>query len=292
MGYQKILVPLDGSPLAERALPYARAIAQATKGKIILFAVGTPPPEMTEKPTRAYLGNKAKELEASKIKTSTEVVYGNAAEEIIKFAEKSNVDLIVITTHGYSGIKRWILGSVTHKVLVGTTAPTLLIHSKSPEVAQVGIKKVLLPLDGSELSEQSIPYVEALAPGTGAEIILLRVVEPLLPPTIEFAAAVDSSQAYRLMAEEQQLAEKYLGDLKDKLTKKGLNIKPVVVVGKAADSVVEIADKEKVDLIAMTTRGRSGLSRFVYGSVTSKVHGVAQQPVLLINPPSPEEKQA
>ncbi len=290
MACQKILVPLDGSGLAERALPYARTIAQAKKSEVILFSVGTGSHDLTEPPLKAYLGTKAKELDAQGVKVRTEIAYGKAAEEIIDFAEKDKVDLVIISTHGYSGIKRWILGSVAHKVLSSAVVPVLLINSKSPVIVQVEIKKVLVPLDGSTLSEASIPYVEDLVAGIGAEVILLRVVEPLLPATIEFAAAVDSSQAYRLMAEEQQLAEKYLGGLKDSLAKKGMNVRAQIVVGKAADSIVEVADKENADLIAMTTRGRSGISRWVYGSVTSKVHGAARQPVLLINPP--EEKSA
>ncbi|MBI2831229.1 MAG: universal stress protein [Chloroflexi bacterium] len=284
MAFQKILIPLDGSALAERALPYASAIARAKNCEVILFSVGAASPDLTEKPMRAYLWDRAKEMSVPGASVKTEVVFGNAAEEIIKFAEKNKADLIIISSHGYSGIKRWVMGSVAHKVLSSTVAPVLLLKSKSPVIERVEVRKVLVPLDGSTLSEASIPYVEDLAALTGAEVILLRVVEPLLPPTIEFAAAVDSNQTYRLMQEEEQVAEQYLGNLKDKLSQRGLKVKSKIVVGKAADSIVDVADQENVNLITMTTRGRLGLSRFVYGSVTSKVHGEARQPVLLINP--------
>ena len=291
MAYQKILVPLDGSELAERAIPYAVTIAQMKDSEVVFFTVSRESGERLDRPMQAYLDFKGKELETQGVRVSTVLAYGNEAEEIIEFADKNKIDLLIISTHGYSGIKRWLYGSVTQKVLSGTSVPVLLVKSRAAEVSNVVIEKILLPIDGSPLSETSLRYVEELVKGTGAEVILLRVVQPVILPTADFPAAIDSSEAYRLMAEDQQLAKKYLEDVTASMDSKGLKVRSQLVVGKAAESIVEVAEKENVDLIAMTTHGRTGVSRWVSGSVASRVQGESRQPVLLIRP-SPPEKQS
>jgi len=292
MVYQKIIVPLDGSDLAERALPYAETIAQMKGSEVILFTVSVDSGERMDRPMQAYLDIKGKELESHGVKVSTAVAYGNAAEGIIEFVEKNQVDLLIISTHGYSGIKRWLLGSVAYKVLSSTSASVLLIKSRAPEVSSVEINKILLPLDGSSFSETSIQCVEKLVEGTEAEVMLLRVVEPVILPTADFPAAIDSKQAYRLMAEDQQLAQKYLKEVEAGMGGRGIKIRSQLVVGKAADSIVEVAEKEKVDLIAMTTHGRTGVSHWIHGSVARRVQAESNQPVFLVRPCPPEEQSA
>jgi len=292
MVYQKILVPLDGSDLAERALPYAETIAQMKGSEVMLFTVSVSSGERMDRPMQAYLDIKAKELESHGVKGSAAVAYGNAAEEIIEFIEKNQVDLLIISTHGYSGIKRWLLGSVAYKVLSGTSASVLLIKSRALEVPSVKFERILLPLDGSPFSETSIQCVEELVEGTEAEVILLRVVEPVILPTADFPAAIDSNQAYRLMAEDQQVAQRYLNEVEAGMAEKGVRVRSQLMMGKAADSIVQEAEKEKVDLIAMATHGHTGVSRWIHGSVARRVQAESNQPVLLIRPCLPEEQSA
>jgi nucleotide-binding universal stress UspA family protein len=180
MAYRRVLVPLDGSELAERAIPYAKTIARTKGSEIILFTVSIASVEQLDRPIKAYLELNAKELQSQGIKASTAIAYGNVADEIISFADKNNIDLIIISTHGYSGIKRWVLGSIARKVLYGTCVQVLLTKSKSPKVSKVELKKLLLPLDGSTFAEASIPFIEELAKGTKTEIVLTTVSEP--PP--------------------------------------------------------------------------------------------------------------
>jgi nucleotide-binding universal stress UspA family protein len=133
MAYKKILVPLDGSELAEKALPYTKAIAKLKNSQVTLFAVSvTTPGSRRTRLLKTYMDVSANSLKTKGIKVSTAIAYGNVADEIIEYADKNKVELIVISTHGYSGIKRWMLGSVTQKVLYGTCTPVLLIKSKSP----------------------------------------------------------------------------------------------------------------------------------------------------------------
>jgi nucleotide-binding universal stress UspA family protein len=215
MAYRKLLVPLDGSRLAEKALPYAKALSKTKGSEIILFTVSTAS-EQFDRPIKAYLDLTAKELKSQKIKVSTAVAYGNVAEEIIKFAQKGKIDLIIISTHGHSGIKRWMLGSVALKVLYGTCTPVLLAKSKAHKVSKVEFKKILAPLDGSPFSETSIPYVKELAKGAGSEIILLRVSEPPILPADRSPAIKPSWEEYQsmLMAKIQQQALEYLEKIK------------------------------------------------------------------------------
>jgi nucleotide-binding universal stress UspA family protein len=290
MAYRKVLVPLDGSSLAERALPYAKTIALNTGSELILLTAIPTSSEKLDRPMKAYMDINAKALESQRVKVTTAIAYGSAADKIIKFADKSKVDLIIISTHGHSGIKRWALGSVALKVLHGTCTPVLLIKSRAHKTAKVEFKKILVPLDGSPFSEASIPYVKELAKGTGGEIILLRVSEPPVLPADRSPAIKPSWEEYRdiLLAEIQRQAEEYLQGIKANLGKSGIKARSQATLGKAAESILQVAQKEDINLIAMTTHGRTGVSRWVYGSVASRIVEESLQPVMLIRPSVPK----
>lgn len=290
MTYRRVLVPLDGSELAERAIPYAKNLAKTRGSEVILFTVSIASVEQLGKPIKAYLELNSNELQSQGIKASTAIAYGNVADEIIKFADKNKIDLIILSTHGHSGIKRWALGSVALKVLHGTCIPVLLIKSRTHKTAKVEFKKILLPLDGSSFSEASIPYVKELAKGTGGEIVILRVSEPPVLPADRSPAIKPSWEEYRdmLMAEIQRQAEKYLEGIRANLGKNGIKARSQATVGKAAESILQVAQKEDINLITMTTHGRTGVSRWVYGSVASRITEESLQPVLLIRPSVPK----
>jgi nucleotide-binding universal stress UspA family protein len=290
MTYRKVLVPLDGSELAERAIPYAKNFAKTKGSEIILFTVSTTSAGQLDRPMKAYLELNTKELQSQGIETSTVIAYGNVADEIIKFADKNKIDLIIISTHGHSGIKRWVLGSVALKVLYGTCIPVFLIKSRAHKIASVGFKKILLPLDGSPFSEASIPYVKDLTKGIGGEIILLRVSEPPALPADRSPAIKPSWEEYRdmLMAEIQRQAEKYLEGIRANLGKSGIKARSQATIGKAAENILQVAQKEDINLIAMTTHGRTGVSRWAYGGITNRIVEQSIQPVLLIRPSAPK----
>lgn len=290
MAYRKVLVPLDGSGLAERAIPYAKNFAKTKGSEIILLTVSTTSTGQLDRPMKAYLELNTKELQSQGIKTSTAIAHGNVADEIIKFADINKIDLIIISTHGHSGIKRWVLGSVALKVLYGTCIPVFLIKSRAHKIASVEFKKILLPLDGSPFSEASIPYVKDLAKGTGGEIILLRVNEPPALPADRSPAIKPSWEEYRdiLIAEIQRQTDEYLEGIRANLEKSGIKVKSQATLGKATEGILQVAQKEDINLIAMTTQGRTGVSRWVYGSVASRIVEESLQPVLLIRPSIPK----
>jgi nucleotide-binding universal stress UspA family protein len=290
MAYRKVLVPLDGSELAERAIIYAKSLARAKGSEIILFTVSVASDGHLDRPIKAYLELKAKELQSQGIKASIAISYGNIADEIIKFADKNKVDLIIISTHGHSGINRWVLGSVATKVLHGTCTPVLLIKSRAHKISEVEFKKILIPFDGSPFSEASIPYVKELAKETNGEIILLRVSEPPVLSADRSPAIKPSWEEYRniLMTEIRRQAEEYLEGIKTNIEKSKIKVRSQAILGKAAEGILQVAKKENINLIAMTTHGRTGVSRWVYGSVASRIVEESLQPVMLIRPSMPK----
>jgi nucleotide-binding universal stress UspA family protein len=293
MAFEKILVPLDGSELAEKALPYAKAIAKLKKSEVVLFAVSiTNAGGRRDRLLKSYLDVNAKALDSSGIHVSTSVAYGEIAEEIVKYTENNGVNLIIISSHGYSGIKRWMLGSVAQKVLYGTISPTLLIKSKSSTPSEVEFSKILVPLDCSPFSEITLPYVEELVKGTNSEILLTEVSQPPVVPSYGSRPINPEWEKYRdtLWVELQQQSAYYLDKIKSDLVKRGSKTKALIVKeqdGKVAQSIMQLAQDEKVSLIAITTHGRSGISRWVYGSVANRLVEESSQPVLLIRPATP-----
>jgi nucleotide-binding universal stress UspA family protein len=139
--------------------------------------------------------------------------------------------------------------------------------------------KVLVPLDGSKLAECVLPHVKAIAAGCGIrEVVLLRVVEPLQPGT-PLAVDFDAVQKAGLKA-----VEEYLAKIKAELSKEGTNVEAKVLTGRPAETITDFARHSKVDLIAIATHGRSGVSRWVFGSVAARVVHSSSAPVLLIRP--------
>ena len=290
MSYQRVLVPLDSSRLAERALPYAKAVALNTGSELILFTVIPDSSEKLDRPMKAYMDINAKTLMSQGMKVNTAIACGSAADEIIKFADKNKVDLIIISTHGHSGIRRWMLGSIALKLLHGTCVPVLLVKSRADKTSKVEFQKILVPLDGSSFSEASIPHVKKLTEGSSGEVILLRVSEPPAIPADRPPTIKPSWEEYRniLMAEIQQQSLEYLQKVKVELEKSGATVSTQAILGEAIKGILQVAQKENVNLIAMTSHGRTGISRWVYGSVTTRIVEESLQPVLLIRPTTPK----
>jgi nucleotide-binding universal stress UspA family protein len=289
MAYKKILVPLDGSELAEKALPYAKTIAKLKNSNVILFAVSlTIFVDRRDRLFASYVEVNAKELNEEGIKATAATSYGDVAEEILKYANNNKMDLIVMATHGYAGAKQWMFGSITQKVLYGTGIPVLLIKSKSPQVS-VEFNRILLPVDGSPFSESTFPYVEELTKNTNGEILLLHICEPPIVPSYGSRPINPTWKKYRddMWAEMEQQSTIYLKKTKAALKKKGIKVKSRIAkaqTGEVAQTIMKISKEENVDLIVIATQGRAGVSRWVYGSVANRIVEEFSQPILLIRP--------
>jgi nucleotide-binding universal stress UspA family protein len=275
--YKKIVVPLDGSPLAEVALPYAEEIAGKMGSEIVLLTVlpSEEPEEyqhhhlytkkivdLTKRQVEKYLKNP--ESKTVKIGTATRV--GNPAEGILDYVNKGYLCLIVMATHGRSGVSRWAVGSVADKVVRATTRqPLLLIRAKGshPDVrAKRILKKALVPLDGSTASETVIPYISEAARNLHMEITLIKVI----------------SRTNNSLAS----AEAYLQDWCKRLKEKGVSAGYEVRIGAAADQIIDFADETASDLVAMSTRGQTAINLWSLGSVAQKVLMGGNTPLLLV----------
>ncbi len=291
MAYKNLLVPLDGSDIGEKALPYAKTIAKLKKSNVILFAVSLKIfADRRDRLFKSYLDVKAKELNSEGIKTSAATSYGDVAEEILRYANNNKIDLIVMATHGYSGAKKWMFGSIAQKVLYGTAIPVLLIKSKSLETSGE-FKKILVPIDGSPFSESTFPYVEELTKKTKREILFIHICEPPVVPSYGSKPINPSWKKHRdeMWEETAKLSTVYLDKITATFKSKGLKVSSKVVkaqTGEVAQTIARISKEENIDLMVLATQGRAGIKRWVYGSVANKVVEEFPGPLLLIRPPA------
>jgi nucleotide-binding universal stress UspA family protein len=307
--YTTILVPLDGSPLADRALPYAATLARSSHARLALVRAalahtlpGVDPSEaqvtVVQRAERE-LEATAERLRSEGLTVETHVYYDEAARAIVDAAEQATVDLVVMSTHGRGGIGRWVYGSVADRVLRRVAAPVLLVPAAAdPLRTSDAPLRILVPLDGSTLAEEVLGEVRSLAAARGAELLLLRVVEPLAPIEADGAG-------YLVLAQEEaaELAEagSYLERVAARLRAGGLMVATQAVLGEALPTVAATASECQADLIAMATHGRGGLARLVLGSVAAGVLHRTRTPLILVRPtairrataiaPPPEEAE-
>jgi nucleotide-binding universal stress UspA family protein len=283
--YSKILVPLDGSNVAEQILPYARFFADAHGIPVELLRITDPdarPPFWPPETSDQYLNKIAAEHFAGAASTTTEV--GPPAGVIVDRAKSDPSCLIAMATHGMSGARRWLIGSVTSKVVQSAANPLLLFRpiENVDSSAPVSLDTVFVPLDGSSLAERTLPHVCALAKVTKLEIHLLRVYT--LPPDAYIVADGVIAQGPAQYHEElKKVAETYLDGKAAGLRAEGFDsVVATAIQGDPASEIIDLARQTPNNLIAMSTHGRSGIGRWVLGSVAEKVIQHAQDPVLLI----------
>ena len=287
--YERILVPLDGSSAAEIVLPYTEELASKFGAAIILVIVSEHTVDERDHLYRTYLERITEQVKLQlegwgargRAKLKSEVLVGRPANEILRYADKNNVSIITMASRGHFGQGPWLLGNIAAKVLRATNLPVLLIRS-SPENETLQrtrlIRRILVPLDGSVTGEAAIPQAETLARALGAELILFHAVEPL--------TGFIGSEAYAIYPEKEgqrsEAAVGYLDRVEKGLQEKGLRTSSAVDLGSASEKILEYAEANFIDLIAMSTHGRSGIGRWVFGSVTDKVLHAGDTPVLTV----------
>jgi nucleotide-binding universal stress UspA family protein len=302
--YKHMLVPLDGSELAEVVFPYAGEIAASLKLEQLTFLQVIPPEEESLVALhKGYIeraaetvGNLCRDLQrtkgagvcAEKFQSRGVLATGHPAEEILRYAEDKDVDLILMATHGRTGIQRWTMGSVADKVLRASNVPVWLVRAGlSQDIVHdhLPTRKILVPLDGSELAASVLPHAETVVKQSDAgliEVILLAVCDPTMPATY-YAPATPVNWDEQVKGWKRK-DEQYLAKIEKRLRDSGLNVRSEVLIGKPAETIVEYATENRVSLIVMSTHGRSGPGRWVFGSVAEKVlHGVTT-PILLVRP--------
>jgi nucleotide-binding universal stress UspA family protein len=312
--FEKILVCVDGSVLAEQIIPLAAREASQMKSKLVLLrvlsehmmvspnipgAAGVPvrstlseeAMEKEEKEAGSYLDSLAADLlEKHGLKAQSVMERGPAGVVIVDYAEANNIDLIAIATHGRSGLSRAVLGSTADYVIRHTGHPILTLKPESGITSGTGkhtIERILVCLDGSRLSEQIIPYAVRQARAFGSKVIILQVVSPSDAEVApgEEATPHTTKVESRLLEKEETDVESYLQRAAQSIQQTGLDTEWLMLNGTTAgEEIVGYAVNNHIDLITVATHGRGGLVRTVFGSVTDYVMRESGLPVLLIRP--------
>lgn len=306
--FKRLLVPLDGSELAERALPYVEEIARHFGSEVILINVRTPTEKIEHPEYREYLTKmtatvsqniqkSADTPRGEKVKVASTIVGSpgmltHPAEHILDYAKQENVNLIVMATHGTSGIRRWALGSTANKVASAFQCPLLLVRANADAPKKVHFGNILVPLDGSIQSEAVLPFIENFASKLKPNINLLHVVEMQyhIYPYADAIGYYGAAGVVKVPYTEKELkpfketAEKYINSVNNKLTKAGIKTNYEVRTGSPGDEIIKAEEKTRPDIVVMSTHGHSGFRRFEHGSVTDKVLHGGSTPLLLVRP--------
>lgn len=262
--FERILVPLDGSSVAEAILPHVRRIHRLA-GSELLLVRAIPPDDASLEEPRARMSEVERSLVKEGAKVRSILHTGRAAETILEIAQKEGVSLIAMTTHGRTGLPRWIFGSVTEKVLRASVLPVWVVRSFGAGAKwESGIRKVLVPLDGSAFSSAILPCVKRLAQLFQSHVTLFHVLD-------------DGETAFG-----HEGAEGRLYAAAGEFQAAGISVNTILRRGNPASEILDTCRPPLYDLIAMTTHGRSGFSRWVFGSVTEKVLRGARVPLLVV----------
>lgn len=315
--FKRILVPLDGSTRAESAVPVATRIAQASGGSVILLQVAAIPIEIESenKPpevysqaalnqgvadTKSYLEGVANSDVLAGMKTETAAVTGAIAPSILSAIQSLHADLVVMCSHGYTGFKRWALGSVAHKLVPHSPVPVLVLRDGGAVPATAAQKPMctFVPLDGSPLSETALePAVQlltALAPSGQKAVHLMRVVD--IPASYgKFRSSVDKYYDTGVRAEATHEYQAYLEAVAKRFTegdfaKYNISVTTSIPVDMdVAEAIVQAAEQAEgtelagYDLIVMATHGRGGVQRWMLGSVAERVLHTTRVPLMVVH---------
>jgi nucleotide-binding universal stress UspA family protein len=315
--FTRILVPLDGGSLSERALNVAAPLARASSGALLLLSVVAPPirhefgeyDAWSAETVDENVGKAERYLDhvsglpalEGVPEVKTKVAMGSPAQAVLEAISSQKADLVVMTSRGRSGLSRWLLGSVSHHVVRYATAPVLLLHDQAWTLASSNpdlehLFRVLVSLDGSAHAETAVaPAAElaSLVTGRGeAGLHLLLVVSPY--------EAANTSMPEALIVDG---AKGYLGRIADRLWQEYPRLTVTWSVGVGldiAETIIRVAENGEdvegagvfggCDVLAMATHGRTGIARWSMGSVTERVPSATRRPMLIIRPPQLDQK--
>lgn len=303
--YSKIVVPLDGSELAEGVIPHVAELVREKGSEVCLLAVAplgrrAPPvladllasasgtqeeKQRVEEELTAYLSTIAERLEPI-ANARVSVRFGQPADEILALAGEVDAELIAMSTHGRSGIHRWVFGTVADRILHGASCPLLLVRT-TPVQPTIAYQRILVPLDGSQTAEQILPYVSAIIRPNYTRVFLVSVLtNGLSDRTVALLTSIPPGlrlSTTTLPKAEVQLRA-YLRSVASALRERGALVQIDIRRGSPAEEILAYAAEMGTDLIAMTAHGLSGASRWVYGNVAGRVLHSAESPVLLVRP--------
>lgn len=275
--FKDILVPLDGSELAERVMhrvaPW-RAPGSTLHLARVIPAAGadvTPFDEVLTMEARSYLGFLGSEAGGA---VRTDVRRGEVADEVLAAAKAANADLIALSSHGESGVTRFVFGSVAERVVRSSACPVIVFSGVPAKNAPGRPERMIVALDGTPASEASLAPAKQLAKAHEMTMILVHVVESLW-------AAGDSALA-RVQAKDAKKVNERVEQVAAQLQAEGFAARPLMARGDHATELLLQIERRKADIVCMATMARSGVNRWFFGSVAEKILKASPVPVLLV----------
>ena len=311
--YSCVVVPLDGSALASQVLPYAEMVAKSTGATVLLLRVVNPfPGELVREgmsvyretddqagalpsaadwedvlsrinsDAQAYLDQMADTIRSDGVTVETVVKDGDPADCILEEADKDAGTLIAMTTHGRTGVGRWLLGSVTDKMVRSGRHPMLI--TRAQEGGAHPVNRVVVTVDGSDLSEQALPHAVEMANALGVGVTVLRAVS-LNPYGEAFTEYAPIHASQDLAGEMESEAHEYVAAKVAEIQSAGVaDVSGSVVTGYPASVILDEVGESGDKLVAMATHGRAGMARLLLGSVTDRVVRHSAGPVFVVRP--------
>lgn len=300
----RILVPLDGSSLAECVLPHAVAAGQALDAEVILFRAvvrqagpvsrGVDPLEwhMRKSEADSYLSEVAKQLSDTGTEVRMALEEGQAAERIISYAREEDVGLIVMSSHGKSGLSQWNINSVVQKVILQAYAPVMIVRAYQPateELMDLHYEKMMVPLDGSKRAECTLPWARRLAGYHGCKLLLAHVVDRPEVPRSNPLTEEEKELVERLTELNRENGEAYLQELTSRV---GSGAEGRLLVSEdRAVALHDLVEEEGIDVVVMAAHGYSGQAMWPYGSMALNFIAYGSTPLLMVQDVSPDEAE-
>ena len=292
--FDPILVPLDGSLIAECVLPHVVAIGQAFNAQTMLLHVldkdrAAASPQLfdllnwqiNKTEANLYLERIGDQLQKSGLQTKSIVLEGLAAESITEFAHSQDMKLVILSSHGHSGLRKWMISSVTHKIIL--SAPTSVLIIRAPQLVERPYGRILVPLDGSWRAENVLPMVTLLARFHKSQIQIVHVVKTPemarhMPPVQE-----DIDLSNRIVERNREEALHYLDQVQLRSPLAGIDVKAhLIVSNNATVALHELVDREQIDMVALSAHGYSGNNQWPYGSMVNNFILYGKVPLLIV----------
>lgn len=292
--FDPILIPLDGSLLAECALPHGIAIGQAFDAEIILLraldkkqtgvltqAIDLLNWQIHRTEAQLYLERIGERLRKSGLQTRATVLEGPAAESITEFAQSQGMRLVILSSHGQSGPEKWGISSITQKIVF--SAPTSVLIVRAPPLKEPSYRRILVPLDGSLRAEIVLPMVKLLARFHHSQIQIVHVVKtPEIAHHLPLAQE-DIDLSTRIVERNQEEVLHYLDQVQLHSPLAGIDVKTHLMIGNnAARAIHELVDREQIDMVVLSAHGCSGITQWPYGSMVNNFILYGKVPLLIV----------
>ncbi len=294
--FKRILLPLDRSALAECVLPHAIAVGRAFESQVMLLHVMDTPREphwrramdplnwqIRKAEAKAYLNGLELLLQAAGLPVETLILEGFAAEQILGFSDTYGPQLIILSSHGQSGLSDWGVSSVVQKIALRARTSVMIVRAarpRTPDGTGLRYRRILVPMDGTQRAESILPAAATLARAHDAQIVLAHIVQKPALPRRTPPSREDVELADLLVERNQADAAQYLDQLRSRLTGK-IEVR-VLVSDHLAAALHELVERENADLVLLSAHGRSGQTGGLYGDTVGHLMAYGTTPLVVI----------